>query len=328
MSLVSEIARGGRKLAYYGRGFAAYHLPDKWVREWDAAQFARLTQAQRQAARERAAYYLRLPAGAHLDESAHPVSIASFAYPRGKRQKFSTYFFDLHRPLRQFPPEARMHYLFGDVSHECERPTLVKSRPVAAGPTNNVVARLNSIRHMRFINDRTPWEAKLDMMVFRNVVKGQPWREQFIDRCASLAIADAGQVNPSADHPGRVKPRLSVEQMLRYKFVACIEGNDVATALKWVMSSNSLAVMPRPRMESWFQEGLLQPGVHYVEIAEDYSDLEYKLRYYMQHPEKAREILSNAHAWTMRYRDPLVERYTQHLVLSGYLRAMNPGLEI
>ena len=40
------------------------------------------------------------------------------------------------------------------------------------------------------------------------------------------------------------------------------------------MSSNSVAVMPRPKYESWFMEGRLQPGVHYIEIKDDYSDLE------------------------------------------------------
>ena len=42
------------------------------------------------------------------------------------------------------------------------------------------------------------------------------------------------------------------------------------------MSSNSVAVMPRPKYESWFMEGRLQPGVHYIEIKDDYSDLEPK----------------------------------------------------
>ena len=51
------------------------------------------------------------------------------------------------------------------------------------------------------------------------------------------------------------------------------------------MSSNSVAVMPRPKYESWFMEGRLQPGVHYIEIKDDYSDLEDKIQYYSTHVE-------------------------------------------
>ena len=47
------------------------------------------------------------------------------------------------------------------------------------------------------------------------------------------------------------------------------------------MSSNSLAVMPKPKFESWFMEGLLIPDHHFVEIKRDYSDLEEKLNYYI-----------------------------------------------
>ena len=53
----------------------------------------------------------------------------------------------------------------------------------------------------------------------------------------------------------------------------CVEGVDVATNLKWVMSSNSIAVMPKPKIESWFMENMLIPEKHYIEIKEDYSDV-------------------------------------------------------
>ena len=52
----------------------------------------------------------------------------------------------------------------------------------------------------------------------------------------------------------------------------CVEGVDVATNLKWVMSSNSIAVMPKPEIESWFMEKTLIPDFHYIEIKKDYSE--------------------------------------------------------
>ena len=50
----------------------------------------------------------------------------------------------------------------------------------------------------------------------------------------------------------------------------------MSSNLKWIMSSNSIAVMPRPEFETWFMEGRLIPGVHYIEINRDYSDLDEK----------------------------------------------------
>ena len=52
------------------------------------------------------------------------------------------------------------------------------------------------------------------------------------------------------------------------------------------MSSNSIAVMPKPTIETWFMESKLEGGKHYIEIAPDYHDLEAKLTYYIAHPEE------------------------------------------
>lgn len=74
-----------------------------------------------------------------------------------------------------------------------------------------------------------------------------------------------------------------------YKFIMALEGNDVASNLKWVMSSNSIAVMPRPTCETWFMEGKLIPNYHYIEIKPDFTDLEERLKYYIEHPEEAQQ---------------------------------------
>ena len=83
----------------------------------------------------------------------------------------------------------------------------------------------------------------------------------------------------------------------------------------------TLAVMPRPEYETWFQEGLLLPGVHYVEIRPDYADLPEKLAWYDAHPEEAERILAAAHAWVDRFRDPARERLVSLRVLDRYFRA-------
>ena len=54
-------------------------------------------------------------------------------------------------------------------------------------------------------------------------------------------------------------------------------------------------------------EGLLEPGVHYVEIANDYKDLEEKIAYYTTHVLEAEHIIDNAHRHVSRFLDKNLE---------------------
>ena len=65
------------------------------------------------------------------------------------------------------------------------------------------------------------------------------------------------------------KDALSYDQLLRYKYIISVEGNDIATNLKWLLYSNSCPIMPVPTRESWAMEGLLKPYVHFVPISQN-----------------------------------------------------------
>ena len=117
-----------------------------------------------------------------------------------------------------------------------------------------------------------------------------------------------------------VKPVMSIGHQLHHKFILSLEGNDVATNLKWVMSSNSIAVMPRPKFETWFMEGKLKPNYHYIEIKDDFSDLEAQLNHYIANPDEAEAIVRNAHAYISQFSNPLVEDVTSILVLDKYFK--------
>lgn len=97
-----------------------------------------------------------------------------------------------------------------------------------------------------------------------------------------------------------------------------LEGNDVASNLKWVMSSNSIAVMPRPKYETWYMEGKLIPNYHYIEIASDYHDLLDRIMYYEQHPDEAKAIVEHAHEWIMQFRNKRREKLISMMVLNKY----------
>jgi hypothetical protein len=75
---------------------------------------------------------------------------------------------------------------------------------------------------------------------------------------------------------GYNKPSVHWIDMTKYRYLVSVEGNDVATNLKWALASGCVVLMPKPRVETFFAEGMLKPYVHYVPISDDTSDLEEK----------------------------------------------------
>lgn len=97
-----------------------------------------------------------------------------------------------------------------------------------------------------------------------------------------------------------------------------LEGNDVASNLKWIMSSHSIAVMPRPTCETWFMEGRLQPNIHYIEVQPDFSNLIDRITYYIEHPEEAEAIVRNANQYVAQFFNREREDIISYLVLQRY----------
>jgi hypothetical protein len=130
-------------------------------------------------------------------------------------------------------------------------------------------------------------------------------------------MCDLGQVNKEKN-PQWIKEKITIDEHLDYKFILCIEGYDVASNLRWVMSSNSLAVMPKPTCESWYMEGRLIPNYHYVLINDDYSNLEERLNYYIENTNEALQIIQNANAYVRQFRNQKTEDLISLLVLEKY----------
>jgi hypothetical protein len=121
---------------------------------------------------------------------------------------------------------------------------------------------------------------------------------------------------------------MSLYNHLAYRYNITIEGNDVASNLKWVMSSNSIAVTPKLRRETWFMEGTLIPNYHYIEVKEDFSDLEERLTYYIDHPDEAEAIICHAHEYVKQFFDTKREKLISLLVLKKYFEITNGSIII
>ena len=259
---------------------------------------------------KRVDYYNGLPDGTTLPSTAPELSQLTLG------KKLKVYYFDSYEYTRFFNPQLKAEFLFGDIIHIPEVPSFVKSRPIKGDNSNSIVLKLDKIRHFRLINDTKQFINKKNMLVSRGQVY-QPHRKRFLEMYFQHPMCNIGQINVADDRRYLVG-RMTVDEHLDYKFILCLEGNDVASNLKWVMSSNSLAVMPAPTYETWFMEGALIPNYHYVLIKDDYSDLEERLIYYSEHTDEALKIIENAHQFVHQFRNKKQEDLISLLVIKKY----------
>jgi len=231
--------------------------------------------------------------------------------------------------------EYEINFLMGDIHTHCNQPTIVKSRPIKNNNvSNNVILLLNKHRHWetceslnRNFND-IPFEKKNPKAIWRGSTTGP-----FINQSTSLwypinekasrydlinrwfnksKIIDVGIVGvPQLSNELQnkvnmfVKPVMKPTEMAKYKYIISVEGNDVATNLKWIMTLNSVVLMPKPTMETWFMEGMLKPYIHFVPIQNDFEDLEDQIKWCEENQEFCKTIIKNANDYVQQFLDEL-----------------------
>lgn len=260
---------------------------------------------------DRVNYYNKLQTVSTINDDAFAIKeLKVFNSPKA-------YNFDLFEYWRYFKSNLKLNFLLGDVIHVETKPTIQKSRPIGNDNQNAILLKLDKKRHFLFINDHKEFAAKKDILIGRGVMS-QPHRIRFMDMYFNHPLCDLGQVNKRGGNPDWLKPKINIIDHLAYKFILSLEGNDVATNLKWIMSSNSIAVMPKPKYETWFMEGRLIANHHYIQIKDDFTDLEEKLQYYINNPDKAQAIIKNANDHVKQFLHKQQEDLISLLVLEKY----------
>ncbi|MCE3218292.1 lipopolysaccharide A protein [Vibrio diabolicus] len=300
------------KFPYYFSNALSILIPRFVYRAQAKRLLSNLTEAEKQLCLERVNYYNKCETPFSVDSREQSyATVDTF-----KKTKGWTYFFDLLQVVRYFPSSFAFNYINGDVTHIPNVPSFIKSRPIFGNNQNSVVLKLNQVRHFKFVDDPVRYQDKKDMVAWRGV-GFQPHRQKVIHAFYNHPQCNIGQTRPVEGLPWE-KGFMSIEEQLQYKFLLCIEGNDVATNLKWAMSSNSLVIMSKPKYETWFMEGKLEAGVHYVEVKDDYSDLPEKMDYYLANEQEALAIIENAHQWVEQFKDKRKERLISLMVADKY----------
>ncbi|GGY72844.1 glycosyl transferase family 90 [Marinobacter zhanjiangensis] len=307
------------KAGFYTRNQLRSLVPGEFWRARRRALLTRYERLDRQSQADidtRVSYYNRLSCPA--SPSSHWEPVKGFS----NKGKSSAYCADFRHLIRHFPGYLRANYRFGDVTEVPAEPAFVKSRPIgsAAFNANSLLLKLNSVRHYHFHQDRIAFRDKRPLAVWRGK-SNRDHRIRFAQRFMDHPLCDIGCTIHRENQPAPWhKPFMSIAEQLGYQFVVSVEGIDVATNLKWIMASNSLCLMRRPRFETWFMEGTLVPGYHYVELKDDHSDLPQKIDYYRRHPEQAEAIIANAKRHAARFRDTDREDLIGLLVMERFFQ--------
>lgn len=301
------------KLFYYIANYSSLIIPNVFFRS-RLQKVLKKTEKRKDYAyiKERVDYYNQLSEHVILPDSAPLLSTHKLQRPK-------VYFFDSYEYTRWFLPTYRWGYCPGDITHVPSYPSIVKSRPLHCDNTNSILLKLNKTRHFIFVDDTNQFNRKENKAVFRGKVSGKATRIDFMEKYFGSDICDCGDVSKNKDIPAKWKvEKMTIREHLDYKFIMALEGNDVASNLKWIMSSNSIAVMPKPTCETWFMEKRLIPDYHYIEVLPDFSNLKEKLDYYIRHTDEALQIISHANSYVSQFKNKKRERLIALLVLRKY----------
>lgn len=150
-----------------------------------------------------------------------------------------------------------------------------------------IVWKLASSRHYgklyQVYKEDTAWSKKKDMAVFRGQLTGSKYgynktltdeencirlkRCRLVYNHANSTLVYAQLTNARSKLPDvlngvqLVGGKVDLSALLVYKGIIMLEGNDVASGLKWALLSQSVVLMPPPRHTSWAMEELLEPWV-------------------------------------------------------------------
>lgn len=232
--------------------------------------------------------------------------------------KVVTYLNDT-KEIFKFLKNYKVICIFGDVMTNDKYNCFAKCR-LLDYPNKKILLKLNYKRHWgdfnKVLDNDINFFEKINKVIWRGTLKTGKRKnilQKFILENKNENI-DFKECNPGSN-----KYRMEIEDQLKHKFLFSIEGNDVATNLKWVLSSNSCVLMALPiKCCTWLMEDVLRPYVHYVPIKDDLSDLEEQYNWCMKNLEICNKIAQNGKKYIQMFLNTENEKNIEKNVIDNY----------
>ena len=256
--------------------------------------------------------------------------IILYKYQEGYKQNLkSAYPVDMDRVLSRCLYTESVFVLFGDkVLNNLKVPLFIKARDIN-GDNNGIILKLNSKRHWDFreISSDVGWESKLDRVIWRGANTGV--ESEYNDRYKlvknysskyNIGFSKITKKKKLLREDLVIRGNISKEEQLKYKYIISIEGNDVASNLKWILASNSVVIMKKPTKETWLMESKIQPYKHYVPLSENMDNLEEVLTWCKNNDNKCKQIAINGKRYMNMFFNIEREAYIEKRVLEEYIK--------
>ena len=292
-----------------------------------------------------------LPQICEIGKSANVVLCNGFEKPENVRERYpaerlryinTVYVSEAQAIFSRVDPLSSFLVYPGDLRSELSVPTITKSRLISDA-SRCVLLPLNYRRHWPSVEnaarDDIPFNQKKDKLVWRGATTGKFWRDgtdfpyssrfyvheaKYRHENIDVGYSSIGQLTESIPLVGalksHLKSKLSMAEQLQSKFLLSLEGNDVASGLKWMLYSNSTVVMPKPMCESWACESFLVPFEHYIPVKHDLSDLDDVYEWCMEHLAECKSIAENASRYISNFLSPQKEEAIKTAVADEYLK--------
>jgi len=229
----------------------------------------------------------------------------------------------------------RALFKFGDTrdAHACY-PTIYKTRLMSLRDDNYVLLDLNHDRHWGMVGQvpgaDVSWGKKLTKLVWRGGSTGRcdanfnNSRVMLVtkyyhsqDARIDVGFSEALQHCDVAQY--YVKPRMTMETVLKSKYVLVAQGNDKSSGLNWALESNSVPFMVEPDIESWLLESSLKAWEHYIPIEPDFSDLRSQIDWAAKNDGEAERIAKAGKEYMRQFKNRKTEMDIEAAVLAVYL---------
>jgi hypothetical protein len=116
------------------------------------------------------------------------------------------------------------------------------------------------------------------------------------------------------------------EEMLQYKYILSLDGNDWSSSVPWILKSNSLMISPIPKWHNVLNFRL-KPWVHYVPLRDDISDLDNKLMWCSLNQGQCQGIVKRANEYISHFNEEeerkIEKRIFEKLYENAYV--LNPS---
>lgn len=239
-----------------------------------------------------------------------------------------------HLPLKNLLEKCNIkdkRFLFksGDVAHDINDFVFVKNRGNSQEKKTIILRCLNFDRHWsKYYNkpEDILFEEKINKIIWRGTTTGNEKNnnsrftlvKEWFNKNDNIDIGFSFICQNKELYKDYVKNTMNIPDLLKYKYIISVEGNDKDSGLNWKLNSNSLILMTKPTKFSWLMEDKLIPNFHYILLEDGFADLKEKLDWCNNNQHLCKLVIKNANDFMKQFKNKNMEEEIEKKVVELY----------